>query len=472
MKLKLESLDFTANPGFSRSNDKVGLNKSSSSTSKKRRNPSNQKNLSLEEKLIIAKQKAQLESKIYDMEQHIKKHQEYVSSFLIPEESSNPSSAAEGRRGVTSVIWHARPKENAGIKLQFVGEEDAERDIVSAIPSKQAAKEYAKKIIALKKTASEEEHKLKLSLLDQQEIEKAKAKTNKIESLKALREAAREEMHAKKLFLQKLEDDKRQQYAASKAMKKIEQKKKEEAEENERLRIREIHLLEESRKMREDRKVEEALLHQRMKIKFIGDKKETEEIIRREAEEQRMRYLEGRRKVIEDRLEMDRKAEEEKMQAHALEVRELRHKIQGRVRMGNFVWHHGKFGFYSDVRKDPVQYIQYDDENGTPYYYDPVYGTSQYIRPEDADIRHHTDDARREYDGYYGEGAYDIMMADRAYKDAVNRDGGWYDAHGKWVTATGYYDSNYEWVQYDGYTDENGKYIKYAKIQGDLNFMV
>jgi hypothetical protein len=32
--------------------------------------------------------------------------------------------------------------------------------------------------------------------------------------------------------------------------------------------------------------------------------------------------------------------------------------------------------------------------------------------------------------------------------------------------------NNYEWVAYEGYYDENGRFIKYAKVQGDLSFMV
>jgi hypothetical protein len=69
-------------------------------------------------------------------------------------------------------------------------------------------------------------------------------------------------------------------------------------------------------------------------------------------------------------------------------------------------------------------------------------------------------------------GAYDIRRAEIKYKDEYNRNGGTYDLNGNFVPATGYWDENYEWVQYDGYVNEKGKYVKYAKVEGDLSFMV
>lgn len=72
--------------------------------------------------------------------------------------------------------------------------------------------------------------------------------------------------------------------------------------------------------------------------------------------------------------------------------------------MGNFLWHNGSLGFYSDVRAAPVDWIEYEDAAGTPYFYDPVYQVSQYRRPVDANIVHHIDLERAEYDSVYGEG--------------------------------------------------------------------
>jgi hypothetical protein len=64
------------------------------------------------------------------------------------------------------------------------------------------------------------------------------------------------------------------------------------------------------------------------------------------------------------------------------------------------------------------------------------------------------------------------MVLDKAHKDAINANGGWYNDDGDWVEAFGYFDENYEWVPYEGYFDDDGKYIRYAKVSGDLSFMV
>jgi hypothetical protein len=74
--------------------------------------------------------------------------------------------------------------------------------------------------------------------------------------------------------------------------------------------------------------------------------------------------------------------------------------------MGNFRWHGGKFGFYDGVRREAVDWIQYEDAEDRPYYYDPVYGISQYRHPEDANVVHYTVLERAEYDAVHGEGTF------------------------------------------------------------------
>lgn len=71
-------------------------------------------------------------------------------------------------------------------------------------------------------------------------------------------------------------------------------------------------------------------------------------------------------------------------------------------------------------------------------------------------------------------GAYDAYWRDITFKEAVNNDGGYYDDDGVWQPAYGYFDpeNDYAWVAYEGYYDDNGRFIKYAKVQGDLSFMV
>ena len=115
---------------------------------------------------------------------------------------------------------------------------------------------------------------------------------------------------------------------------------------------------------------------------------------------------------------------------------------------------------------------QYEDASGTPYYFDRLTNKTQYHIPTDAPIRHWTEDLRDAYDAEHGPGAYDAMMAEREFMRSVNEDGGWFDENGEWVAATGYYADDGTWIAYEGYYDENGKYRKYAKVQGDLSFMV
>lgn len=190
-------------------------------------------------------------------------------------------------------------------------------------------------------------------------------------------------------------------------------------------------------------------------------------------EEARMQYLEERRRKIEDKIAENAEKKQQQEEEKRKKVEEARHKATSRVRMGNFMWHNGKFGFYDQVRKEAVGYVEYEDEWGRPYYYDLLSHTTTYKRPDDGPVRHYIDIEREDYDAEHGEGAYDLMQADRAFKDGVNRDGGYWDEKtGQWVIASGYYDENYEWVQFEGYYDENGKYILYPKITGDLAFMV
>lgn len=65
------------------------------------------------------------------------------------------------------------------------------------------------------------------------------------------------------------------------------------------------------------------------------------------------------------------------------------------------------------------------------------------------------------------------MIADQKFKQSVNELGGWYDEQGQWIEANGHYDEDGNWVANEGYIDEaTGRFIRYAKVTGDLSFMV
>lgn len=165
-------------------------------------------------------------------------------------------------------------------------------------------------------------------------------------------------------------------------------------------------------------------------------------------EEARMKYLEDiqrdkEKKATQKILKL--KEDQFKLQLAAKRERE---KATNVVRNGNFIWHNGVLGFYKDARQTELPYIQYEDQYGTPYYFDPVLNKSTYEMPTTATIVHHTVKEREEYDSINGEGSYDQMMEDRKFKDQCNRDGGYFNARGVWLPLNGYYDpnNNYEFV--------------------------
>jgi len=124
------------------------------------------------------------------------------------------------------------------------------------------------------------------------------------------------------------------------------------------------------------------------------------------------------------------------------------------------------------VRETVPEWVQYEDSEGVPYYYDPVTKASQYRLPEDANYHHYTVDERAAYDATHGDGAYDIYNAEIAFRQAVNRDGGYWDSVKGFIQVFGHYDENGEFVTDVGYYDEKGRYRLNPKPEGDLSFMV
>lgn len=211
---------------------------------------------------------------------------------------------------------------------------------------------------------------------------------------------------------------------------------------------------------------------EKIKLKELGNRQEYEEIIRRHHEENGMRACEERRRRIEDAREAEKqKKVQDKLDAIA-KAKDTTNRNIKRIRAGRFLHKDGSLRYYDDVQKRPVEWIQYEDASGTPYYWDPILNRTQYDIPPDAPFRHYTVDIRKEYDALHGRGAYDAMIADRAFKDKFNAEGGYEDELGDWHVATGYYDDNYEFVEYQGYYDDKGRFIRFAKAVGNLKFMI
>jgi hypothetical protein len=159
-----------------------------------------------------------------------------------------------------------------------------------------------------------------------------------------------------------------------------------------------------------------------------------------------MKYLEEIQRAKEERRNEEQRKLHTILMQKRKKAKEDRERVLAKIRKGNFMYHHGKLGFYADIMDEERPYIQYEDDDGTPYYFDPVTLKTQYDLPTGAPIVHYTVKEREEHDRLYGEGAYDTMMADRAFKEQCNIDGGYWGDDGQWILLTGYYDENYEFV--------------------------
>lgn len=394
-----------------------------------------------------------------------------VESFLREVGDYRPTPGAMS--AVISTVWYCPPKKvGEKQRLLTVGVESFSDNPLGNLPSKAASMEYARMIEENRLAQIQEEARQKQQLEDQQQEIVAKNRARKTAALRAAKERVKAEIDARNAFKTSWAADRARRLAEVEQKAARIAKAKEEAEALELLRIRDIKStkLAQEKQQAEDYAMQLEL--EKAIISKIADDQEAQEIVRRIKEEERMRYLEERRRQLDAREEERRLLQAAKeSEKHAKAVEEA-NRAQARLRKGNFVWHNGKLGFYDNVRKGVPEYVQYEDYGGNAYYYDPVYGTNQYRQPEDTNVHHHTDDERRAYDEVHGEGAYDAHRAEIAFKDSVNQYGGYYNEAGQWVVANGYYDEAYNWVEYEGYYDEKGKYIRYAKVSGDLTFMV
>lgn len=219
-------------------------------------------------------------------------------------------------------------------------------------------------------------------------------------------------------------------------------------EEKEIFRIRAIKNRQRAIDEKEEAERRERAQKERVRLKDMADKAEHNEILRRMREEARMKFLEERQREKERRLARAAIKKQEELYRKQNQLKQVKQKATKVVRKGNFMWHNGKFGFYKDARPTDIPYLQYEDDYGTPYYFDPLSNTTSYDTPGDAPIIHHTDKEREEFDGEHGEGEYDKLMEQRRFKDQCNLDGGYYSQAGVWLELNGYYDENYAFVSY------------------------
>ena len=357
----------------------------------------------------------------------------------------------------------------------FYGAEDSSKAIAKnrrSAKTKEAERDYVLQLSAEAKQKRVAEELLAKEMQDDKEMQIGRVRAIRLAVLSEKREAKKEAMVQSSILRARFQEDEKKRSAKERAQRKKEALVLRELQETERVRILEIRREKKHAKKEDDVERRERDALEKVRLRGMADRKEFDEIVRRNMEEERMRYLEGRRKLVEDRDLLLAERKKKALEARRKEFRAMRDQFVGKVRMGSFWYHSGRYGFYNDVRATPVSWMQYEDEHGAPYYWDPLTNKTQRERPSDAPIRHFLDDERDAHDAVHGQGSYDDMVADKAYKDAVNANGGWWDAEGNWVLAHGSYDANYEWVPFEGYYNESGEYVRYAKVSGNLSFMV
>jgi hypothetical protein len=210
---------------------------------------------------------------------------------------------------------------------------------------------------------------------------------------------------------------------------------------------------------REERLKTERHLMERVRLKNMASAKEYEEILKRfeilfsdtdqisHKEEMRMKYLEEIQRTKEQkRFDAERKRHTELIQRQR-KVKQDKEIILARIRKGNFMYHQGKLGYYDNIRDEQLPYIQYEDEQGHPYYFDPITLKTEYSIPQGAPVIHHLEKEQHDYDRLYGEGSFEKLQAEQKWKEQCNIDGGYWE-NGSWIPLKGYYDENFQFVSF------------------------
>ena len=214
---------------------------------------------------------------------------------------------------------------------------------------------------------------------------------------------------------------------------------------------------------------------ERVRFREMANRSETDEILRRNEEECRMKTLEERQAAREVKRMSMKSEKENELKDKQLNFKYYRDLTTANIRKGIFKWEKGTLRYYRNARQNEVPWVRYEDETGRPYYYDSISKKSQYHEPNDSYILNATDIAIDEYEAIHGAGSYGIMLADRAWKDEANANGGYYDDRGRWKTLRGYWDpdKDYQWTEMShGYYNEHGEFVLHPPVVGDLDFMV
>jgi hypothetical protein len=390
------------NKNFSKTSMKMNKSSSSLSSLSSSSTPSKEKGvlapaLNLRYRLQLAANEAELESKITSLEKTIQKHRHDSSSSSSSSSSSLVSfndqssvytmdstimsdnndqannssiatidilgiaknrSSSSGSSSVydmtPSVVWNCSPKvynNKTASQLNVLAWDDfhdGDLTVEKLFKSikKDEARKYHDDILRRKQEIIDDEIQQEQMLKDMQENVLTQIRAEKADQLRKQREALKEELLSKITFQKEWMKLKEKEERIEMSRKIRDEQERDEKNLEEMLRIKELKAIQQYEEEMKRKEYKEMIKIEKMKINKIRSYKEVQEIIRLNEEEDRMRYLEGRRKMIEDKIALD-----DAMKLHTIEVvkqktADIRDQLQARVRRGNFIWHHGKFGFY------------------------------------------------------------------------------------------------------------------------------
>ena len=374
-----------------------------------------------------------------------------------------------------SPLW-SRPEEPKveNPLADFLPPKEVDHDNLFKNITGEMRKEYAKSITKFQVKRKKDQDKQELKMQESKQLELEKLRTFKLGSLRHAMDERRRIEQDSIGIRNALEETYANEEKARKAQERAERRVRDQQNERENERIKDMKKQSDALNAKEERRKKERETMEKIRLVEISDKKETQEIIRRAKEEARMKVLEERQRRKEDAII---KAVEDRNQ----KLKERRAQFQVELTDTAKVVRHGSFqqlrggrtAYYKGVRKRDKPYISYEDDEGRTYYVDTIDNHTTYKMPQDAPIISSENLAMEQYELEHGEGSYAVLLADRAWKDQANADGGYYDESGVWVDLQGYYDENYEFVDLShGYFDDDGEFIEYANGIGTLDFMV
>lgn len=346
---------------------------------------------------------------------------------------------------------------------------------IGKLSKTEQAKQYVEDIRKIQKMRAEELVHLAKEMEDVQEMEVSKSRAfiagNKHEERER---RALDKLENASIVAAKLEEKKRELKQKA-AQIKQEHKRKLELETVEKARIADIvnwkqNKVTDEQMVQDERKAMEAI-----RLRKMESEKEYHEILQRIREEARMKYLEEKRRFMENKDEYLAAAAKAMLKERRAEWKKEITGMHTRVRDGAFhaVDGIGTVGYYDNIRPAAVDWVQFEDENGVSYYYDPVLKITSYDYPVSATVHHHTVDDRIAHDAIHGVGSYDATVYNEMMIASVNENGGYFNHEGSWEEVNGFYDENGRfWDLNIGYFDNAGTWVLYPEVTGTLDFMV